>query len=670
MRPPVNLHASLPNSPVRRPAAFPQAAACFLATVSLSNLWAQLPEPRLSVVSPQGGAQGTTLEVVVTGTDLDEASLRFSHPGISATPSPKDPKRFSLTISKDTPPGAYDVRVLGKSGITNPRRFEVSGLPEQDAATTATTREQAKPVVLPCVIRGSAQKQQVQWFSFEAKQGIECVFDCHAAVLDSRMEPHLALFDSDGSLLVQARNKSIRWKPAKDGKLWVALRDFINNGGPEHFYRLYAGAPDQLPQTAPETPLVLWPPSASAPRESEPNDPAHPGLISPPVEIHGEFYPEGDADSFQFSAKKGEVWWMEVTSNRMGAPTNPRLVVERIDKAKDGSDKAVDVLVVEDSPWFPGDPDFDGQHFDPIGRFEAKDDGTYKVTLRDLNNKTTPDHHRRYHLSIRKPSPDFALTCAVLPPAPNKPFKTFSGPLVAVRAANLRPGQVFPLRVLAIRRDGFEEAIRLTAKDLPAGVSADPCLVGTRQTEGTLLLRASPEAQPWSGNIQVEGEAVVDGQTITRAARMSSPLWESTITEFVEPPRSRICSEFALAVVSDSAFPNSIKCEPSSLESTVGAKIKVTFQREGHPSDAPITNVKPFGIQDLDKAKGVEISAKDGKAEYELDLAALKLMAGEYTIWFRGEQKVKRDLKGKPSELTLAICSNPLQINVKEAPKK
>lgn len=667
---PANLHGSLPAIFSRRPAAVLQIVLYFLGTACLSSLQAQLPEPRLSFVSPPGGAQGTTLDVVVTGTDLDEPSLKFSHPGISATPSPKDPKIFSITISKATPLGFYDVRVLGKSGITNPRRFEVSNLSEYDAATTATTREQAQPVILPCVIRGTAQKQQVQWFSFEAKKGIEFVFDCHAPSLDSRMEPHLTLIDSDGIQRVQSRNKPLRWTPSVDGKFWIALRDFINNGGVEHFYRLYAGSSNQLPKPAPETPLLLWPAPDTALQEPEPNDPAHPPLIALPTEICGEFYPLRDADAFQFTAKKGDVWWMEVTSNRMGIPTNPRLVVEHLQKVKDGSERAADVLVVEDSPWFPGDPDFDGQHFDPIGRFEAKEDGAYKVTIRDLNNTTAPDHSRRYHLSIRKPSPDFALTCAVLPPIPNKPFKTFNGPLVSVRAANLRPGQILPLRVLAIRRDGFEDAIRLTAKGLPPGISAETCLIGTKQNEGTLLLRAAPDAPSWSGPIQVAGEAVIWGQPISRAVRMSSPLWESTLTEFVEPPRSRICSELTIAVVSDTPFPNCIRCDPSSIESTVGAKAKISLHREGPPSETPITNIKPFGVQDLDKAKGVEIAVKDGKAEYELDLASLKLEPGEYTFWFRGEQKVKRDLKGKPTDIPLSVCSNAVHIRVKEAPKK
>lgn len=641
-----------------------------IATLPLGSLFAQIPEPRLTVLSPPGGRQGETIHMEVSGVELEQAALKFSHPGISATPATKDPKKFEVTIAANVPPGRYDARILNKSGVSNPRRFEVSPLPELEASAKALTREEAQGLALPCVVRGNALKQQVQWFSIEARRGAEIVFDCHAAILDSRMEPLLALFDADGRELARSRNRPLRWIPTADGKLWFSLGDFISNGGAEHFYRLYVGTPAQLPASPPETPLVFWPPPTGASKEAEPNDPTQPAVISLPAEIQGEFYPVRDADSFQFTAKKGDVWWMEVTSNRLGLPTNPRLVVERLDAPKGAAPNPADAVVFEDSPWFPGDPDFDGQHFDPIGRFEAKEDGTYKVTVRDLNNTTTPDHTRRYSLSIRKPSPDFALLCSVTPPTPNKAFKTFSGPLVAVRAANLRPGQVLALRVLAVRRDGFEGVVSLTATELPPGVTAEPSFLGTNQIEGILLLRATPEVKAWTGAIKVVGEALINGENRARPARMCSPLWESTVSEFVEPPRSRIVDEITVSVIEDVPYPNGLKSEPANVQALASDKVKLTLLREGTATDVAISAVKPLGVANLDKAKGIEIPIKEGKAEYELDLAPLKLVPGDYNLWFRGEQKVKRDVNGKPMDVTLVLCSNPVHITIKEAPKK
>ena len=57
-----------------------------------------LPQPRITSVFPMGAKFGTTVELTVNGTDLDDASaLFFSHPGLSgeivALPVPKvDPK--------------------------------------------------------------------------------------------------------------------------------------------------------------------------------------------------------------------------------------------------------------------------------------------------------------------------------------------------------------------------------------------------------------------------------------------------------------------------------------------------------------------------------------------------------------------------------------------------
>ena len=52
-----------------------------------STLRADLPAIRLTSVFPPGARAGTTVDVTVTGADLDDLSdLRFSHPGVFARP--------------------------------------------------------------------------------------------------------------------------------------------------------------------------------------------------------------------------------------------------------------------------------------------------------------------------------------------------------------------------------------------------------------------------------------------------------------------------------------------------------------------------------------------------------------------------------------------------------
>src|SRR5215813_11863565 len=120
----------------------------------------QLPNPRLLTVSPCGAKAGTSVEITWTGTDLEEPqAFLFSHPGIKAAPvippppkeepkktdpkkddpkkdAPKKPEekkpappppitKFTITVPADVPPGYYDVRLVNKFGVSNPRVFVI-----------------------------------------------------------------------------------------------------------------------------------------------------------------------------------------------------------------------------------------------------------------------------------------------------------------------------------------------------------------------------------------------------------------------------------------------------------------------------------------------------------------------------------------------------------------
>jgi hypothetical protein len=632
---------------------------------------AQIPEPRLYTLGTPGACSGGTSQLSLTGVDLEEAVLRFSHPGITAVRDAQKPLSFAVSVAADVPPGLYDVRAVGLHGVTNPRRFEVSALSELDASAKAVSRDVSQEVTAPCVIRGAALKQGIQWFKLKAAAHRELVFDCHAAQLDSRLEPQLVLYDGQGRELARSRTRPIHWTPAAEETLYLALRDFIGNGGPEHFYRLYICGPDPVPGPPGRQPLVFWEPSPRAVSEAEPNDPARPLQAPLPLAVRGTFSPAKDVDTFEFAAKKGETWWVECLSQRLGAPTLPRVVVERVVGTADGKSSIQDSTEIKAVPLFPGDPDFDGHHFDPVGPFTAKEDGLHRLVLRDLNNTLATGPARPYVLEVRKAVADFALLVCVQPPVPNKAFMSFTGPLVSVRAANIRPNQVLPLRVLVVRRDGFEGEIQLSAEELPEGLSAAPVVLGAKQTEGTLLLAAGPTAAPWTGAIRVSGRAQVGGDALVRVAATTTPLWESTASEFVEPPRSRLASEMTVAIVGDAPFPSALHAAQPTSETAVSGKVKIGLRVERHASSGPAVALKfkPLGIPGLEKAKEIEVPAKEGLAEYELDLAPLKLAPGTYTVWFRGEEKAKRTVKGKEADATYVLCSNPILLNLKEPAK-
>jgi len=114
-------------------------AVCVAAVLVLlyTDLSARLPSAKLFSVFPPGGARGHVIDVEIGGADLDEArALLFSHPGISAQQrfgtkkpyeevAPPVAMKFRVTIAADVPEGIYEVRAVGRFGLSNPRAFVV-----------------------------------------------------------------------------------------------------------------------------------------------------------------------------------------------------------------------------------------------------------------------------------------------------------------------------------------------------------------------------------------------------------------------------------------------------------------------------------------------------------------------------------------------------------------
>jgi hypothetical protein len=252
----------------------------------------RLPEPRINSVFPCGAQAGTAVEVAVTGTDLDDANgLHFSHPGFTAEviPEPQEPKakepkkarrgqqqggapatvRFKVTVAGDVPLGQYDVRVVNRFGVSNPRAFVVGDRPEveeqepnDDALPPDPSAAAAGgPAVLPVKNVPRARRVEpgvtvngvigsptdVDYFVFAGKAGQRMVISCLTSSIDSRARPLLELYDAAGRRLGLTRNYKDNdalldiTLPA-DGDYFVRVSEFAyQQGGPDYFYRLTVG---------------------------------------------------------------------------------------------------------------------------------------------------------------------------------------------------------------------------------------------------------------------------------------------------------------------------------------------------------------------------------------------------------------------------------------------
>lgn len=237
--------------------------------------WGQLPVPRVLSVFPAGAQQGTSVDVVCKTENMDQpAGLYFSHPGIKGQLLPEQPDkqlRFKVEVAPDVPVGCYDVRIVAKYGISNPRAFVVGDQPEVIEQEPNNEQAKANRVPLNGVVNGrSSPSEDVDWFVFSAKQGQRVSIECWGARIDSRIDGFLWLYDSSGKQLAACQDDNSRSEktdplvdfdvPA-DGDYYVKFADFLYNGGDIYFYRLRIG-------TAPLIDFVL--PTGVRPGETTP----------------------------------------------------------------------------------------------------------------------------------------------------------------------------------------------------------------------------------------------------------------------------------------------------------------------------------------------------------------------------------------------------------------
>jgi len=213
-----------------------------LAAASLAK--ADLPSPRLDRIQPLGAAAGSECEIEVQGSDLDEAKgLLFDHPGLTASlVAGKDSKKFKVKIAGDIPPGTYDVRVVGRFGISSPRLFAVSkGLTDVAEKEPNNEAEKAQVVAVNSAVNGSSDGNAEDWFRFPLKKGQRITVDCQAGKLDSAMDAQLNLLSPDGQLLAASgdyngRDPFVDIIAPVDGEYLVNVADLSFRGG--YPYRL------------------------------------------------------------------------------------------------------------------------------------------------------------------------------------------------------------------------------------------------------------------------------------------------------------------------------------------------------------------------------------------------------------------------------------------------
>lgn len=651
-----------------------------------------LPAPRLLTTLPMGGKAGASVEVAVTGENIDDASeLRFSHPGITATPKKDDkgkvlPRQFVVTLAKDVPVGVHDARVMTRLGISSARAFSVGKLPEVTRTQANTSQETAMELQPNSICNAAMTRKAVDYYSFPAKKDQRLVVDCAAPGIDSKLNPVVIVADSEGrDLQVERTGGAIDFTAPEEGTYFIKVHDLTFQGGPHYFYRLAiveAGGEEIVPRL-PATRGVnsfSWVteahPAEAALKEAEPNNEhAAAQKISLPCDIAGSFFPAADVDTFEFTAKKGDEWWVEVASQRLGLPTDPFILVQQVVKAGD-EEKLADVAELSDiaSPvkrssngYSYDGPPYNAGSSDILGKLEIKEDGVYRMQLRDLFGGTRRDPRNIYRLIVRKAEPDFALVAwALHMNLRNGDRNALSKPIA------LRGGSTMAFEVVVVRKDGFNGEIELGMEGLPKGVSAGGLRIPAGKSRGIMLITATEDAPAAVSNAGMFGVARIGDKTVRRPCRLASMAWPVR-NAWSEVPSPRLLAGIPVSVGSAEPAPLTLAPKEKKVwEVAAGGKLTIPLKLALRSEFSGATlQLKTFGAG-FDGMKAFDIPLKDSDSEAVLDTAALKTPPGDYLISFYGSAVAKyRDKPGaKPKDIVDIYATEAIPVRVQRAEKE
>jgi len=391
-----------------------------------------LPTPRLLTTFPMGGTQGATVDITISGEHLDGAEeLVFSSPQVVAkrkldANGQPVANQYSVTIAAECEPGLYEAQVMTRLGLSSSRVFAVGRLPEVVQVAGNTSVATAQELKLNSVCNAVVASRGADHYWFEARKGQRIVVDCASRGIDSKLEATVVIADHTGrDLLVERRTGVIDFTIPETGKYLIKVHELTYQGGPAFYYRLTVRElpPDVPVQRHPSTALVSsfsWPPAGLAPQaatiEVEPND-DRAQAITLPADISGSFATAADTDIFEFEAKKGEEWWIEVASERLGLPTDPSVIVQHVAGTGDNEtltdvaefqDIASPVKVSSNGYAYDGPP-YNAGSADVLGKLVIQQDGRHRLSVTDLFGGTRNDPANVYRLIIRRAEPDFAV---------------------------------------------------------------------------------------------------------------------------------------------------------------------------------------------------------------------------------------------------------------------
>ncbi len=254
--------------------------------------------------------------------------------------------------------------------------------------------------------------------------------------------------------------------------------------------------------------------------------PATAQAVTLPAAIAGRFLQPREVDWYRFSAKKGQILWIEAVGERDGPAMDLDVaihgaqgkVLERFTDTIQPKDATVKLPVGT---------------LDPMGVWKAPADGDYFLVIRDLYGTSAAGVERTYRLFVGPQREEVRVVAVQGSGSP--------------RGLGVKPGGSTTLQLFAIRHGGHQAPIRIHAVDLPAGLEAKETVIAAKQLTGTWTLTAVKDAAPWIGKINLVAETEIDGK------RQTLPVMPLTTVREGATPLVRRCDGLLATVVGGKA---------------------------------------------------------------------------------------------------------------------
>lgn len=397
--------------------------------------------------------------------------------------------------------------------------------------------------------------------------------------------------------------------------------------------------------------------------------------LTVPCEVAGRVDKRGDRDWYVFNAKKGDVFMIEVVSQRIGAATdmflslrNPPPPPPKVDpkakpdpKEKDPKAKAPppppkvgpEIVFLDDAPAVLNPKIFYNLTRDPAAyRFVVPADGKYFILVGSHLSGTQFGPKAFYRLRITPEIPDYRLI--VMPPDDFRPDACIVG-----------KGGCQNFIVLVDRQDGFKGEVTLTVEGLPKGLSSAPQVVGSSMKEGLLVISASADAPIFTGEIKIKGTATINGKTVIREARPASVTWPVQPQQNI-PTVTRIDRNLVIAVRDKPPYQLVAAIDNKLVSHGNKANIKLTLNRLWPDMNQPV-QITPIAPELPPGVTFGNVTIPNGKNDGLIVLnVPANVPPGNYSLVFRSFAPVPfaKNPKDKKNNVNAIVPSTPVALTV------